>query len=301
MNCQYCNKTLKNRKSLKVHEKTCGLPTIRRFHCDTCQKSFTNKAHLTRHKADVCGKIKKKPDKEYFAQCPMIKCGKKLKTLNSYIKHLNFCAMSRTMAIRKLQWSIFSRPFVFFDSDLEFKCPNDHCRASFDNEKSLIVHKERCDIYGGAHHCDKCKQTFRYKYLLKEHYCPDDPNKVQCPNQWCKRWIRQDKRSYHDNVCVKKSQCNECHQFLMFDTKPHIHGYLGNLTVTVDKRLVEINIREILKDLTPDLSDPEDVIWKRQDMIDYFFELESALLHAYSVRYKRLWKRYYPIFYLRFV
>lgn len=49
--CQYCSKEFNGANELKMHE--CTNSAVRRFVCDLCDKRFTERGYLTRHRKSV--------------------------------------------------------------------------------------------------------------------------------------------------------------------------------------------------------------------------------------------------------
>lgn len=218
---------------------------VKKFACDTCLKTYSNKFSLTRH-AKVCKGI------ENFVFCKH--CGGRFskKMHNRFINHEKYCNVQQLkcgnclVEYPKTQHANFIRHI----EKCVFKKTCGICQKNFTNEENYLKHSEICTYV-----CSRCGQTFtsdehkqyvaHYKKCSKIIVCElcgktSFKNLTQyklhyeaCKNLDCKKcgkkFSSKQRWEYHviNKVCEDKTlftyQCRKCMHLFRFKKELKAH------------------------------------------------------------------------------
>lgn len=188
------------------------------FKCTPCEKKFTEKRSLVRHKRKYCPYgdkelVDSESVKEVF-DCPVLGCCKQFSGWRCFFKHINQCLRQRIDSTKCFRPK---KMYVERRSDYEFKCPLSPCKRSFTNKDSLDLHKKKCEMIGGDYRCGLCDERFRYKIDIDHHICEIRKiTHVSCPNPWCKQTEERQHLKKHLLTCDKRAYCERCKQYVLF-------------------------------------------------------------------------------------
>ena len=146
--------------------------------CDICQKSFTQKAHMLRHKL-VHTDVKPYP-------CSLCeKTFSQLIQLNNHIlTHSGVKPYACDVCNKVFSYSYnLSEHKKLHSGDMQFQC--DVCQKTFSRSSYLISHK-RTHTGEKPYACDICDKKFAYSHHLKNH-----------------KFIHSDERAYKCDICNK--------------------------------------------------------------------------------------------------
>lgn len=186
--------------------------------CDICQKSFTQKAHMLRHKL-VHTDVKPYP-------CSLCeKTFSQLIQLNNHIlTHSGVKPYACDVCNKVFSYSYnLSEHKKLHSGDMQFQC--DVCQKTFSRSSYLISHK-RTHTGEKPYACDICDKKFAYSHHLKNH-----------------KFIHSDERAYKCDICNKD-----------FSRKENLRRHRKNHEGKIDLPKWNPNSTQWLKDNNPSTS-----------------------------------------------